>query len=121
MKAGFSLVELVVVIALLGIMGVVALPRFLNLTPSAQQSSVDSLAAALNSASATNYALRKAKSTAGVTVSNCTHVANALPGGALPSGFTITSAAIANNAQVTCTVTRTSGSQTQTFIGMGVT
>ncbi len=49
-QAGFTIVELVVVIALLGILAAVALPRFLNVTDDAHQSSVSGTGGAFKSA-----------------------------------------------------------------------
>lgn len=49
-QAGFTIVELVVVIALLGILAAVALPRFLNVTDDAHAASNEGTAGALRSA-----------------------------------------------------------------------
>lgn len=49
-QAGFTIVELVVVIALLGILAAVALPRFLNVTDDAHNASINGTAGALRSA-----------------------------------------------------------------------
>lgn len=49
-QAGFTIVELVVVIALLGILAAVALPRFLNVTNDAHIASNEGTAGALRSA-----------------------------------------------------------------------
>ena len=49
-QAGFTIVELVVVIALLGILAAVALPRFLNVTDDAHAASVNGTGGALRSA-----------------------------------------------------------------------
>lgn len=49
-QAGFTIVELVVVIALLGILAAVALPRFLNVTDDAHAASVRGTGGALRSA-----------------------------------------------------------------------
>lgn len=57
-QAGFTIVELVVVIALLGILAAVALPRFLNVTDDAHAASVNGTGGALRSA----VALVKAQS-----------------------------------------------------------
>lgn len=54
-QLGFTLVELVVVIVLLGILGVVAAPKFLDLQSDARQSAMDGLKAAMESANTITY------------------------------------------------------------------
>lgn len=49
-QTGFTIIELIVVIALLGILGAVALPRFINVTEDAHRASVQGTAGALASA-----------------------------------------------------------------------
>lgn len=118
-QKGFTLIELVMVIVIIGILAVTAMPNFINLSGDAQQAATNGVGSALGSASAINYASRKARATNGVAVANCTDVASALSGG-LPAGFTITSAAIVADATAACTVTRTGTGQTATFTGHGI-
>jgi MSHA pilin protein MshA len=117
--SGFTLIELVIVIAILGILAAVAIPKLFSITGDAQTAATAGVAGALASASAENYGVRNEKSTNGQTVANCTDVGSLLQGG-LPSGYTITSAAIATGATATCTLSGPNSSTT-TFSAIGIT
>nr|WP_086938847.1 type II secretion system protein [Thaumasiovibrio occultus] len=55
-QGGFTLIELVVVIVILGILAVTAAPRFLNLQGDARNAALEGLAGAINGASSIVYA-----------------------------------------------------------------
>jgi prepilin-type N-terminal cleavage/methylation domain-containing protein len=116
--AGFSLFELVLVIVLLGIVVVIAVPRYIDLTSTSRQTSVNNVAAALAAASAENYAKRSANTAQGSAVNNCTAIGSLLPQG-LPANYAITSQAITAGNTVTCTVTGPN-STSATFSGIGI-
>lgn len=116
--AGFTLIELVIVIAIIGILSAVAIPKFINLSSNAQTAATTAIAGALSSANANNYAARKLSTSFGSAVTNCTDVGTALQGG-LPTGYTITSGAVSVDTTVTCTLTGPNSS-TATFTATGI-
>lgn len=73
-QQGFTLIELVMIIVILGILAAVAIPRFIDLAGHAQQAAVQGLAGSLASASAMNDAGYSAVGNV-VTAGKCINVA----------------------------------------------
>ena len=116
-QTGFTLIELMAVIVILGVLAATAVPRFVNLSDSAKQAAVEGIAGALASAASLNHAQNIANDAsltdvAPTTVNTCDDVAGLLEGGLddeyyiqTTAGTTVSGGGIASESGIsTCSV-----------------
>lgn len=96
------------VIVILGVLGAVAIPKFVDLSSDAQVAATRGVAGGISSASAINYSSRKANGSLGFAITQCEDAGTLLQGG-LPNGYSMGPVgfptAIGPNVTINCTVT----------------
>ena len=97
-QKGFTLIELVVVIVLLGILGVTALAKFQNLSIAATNAANSGIASEMSAASSINYAAALTNTAGSIDISDTTGGANVdcptlapqlFTSGAIPAGYDV--------------------------------
>ncbi|MBA3581092.1 MAG: type II secretion system protein [Gammaproteobacteria bacterium] len=120
-QSGFTLIELVVVMVLLGILGAVATAKYQDLSGAAQAAAIDGVASEMAAASAINYAA-DVTTTPAVSINAVATACSSLGGlfqtGAPPAGYALSDTAVCGPTAIgttqPCTLTHTASTLTRT-------
>lgn len=125
-QTGFTLIELVIIIIILGILSAIAIPRYVDLRGKAQDAALKGVQAAMASAMSVNYSGCAAMRHANVAnrcypITNCTDVDTIMTGQVFPDGYIVDTSVplVGNGTRANCTVKQIDGGATKFFTGIG--